>query len=477
MKKAVLILLAIIMVWSMFSCAKRTGLVSDNSTDTEQIKETKARQTEKETKTEETEKQVETDTAIETDESEAKDFEDIIKKDIKDTIDQREAEYNELVSTIDSFDSYTNDFEKVEAFYNKTVESHNELCKRMMNYTLEWAQDITSSRDSFYDKYDQMEDIYDVIYDDGGDDIYDGVYDGVLEDLYDDFYDGIIDDAYDTVDYSIWSKVRSQEYSLWSDARSETYEQWSDYRSDVYDFYSRIRSALYEEETDRVEKEIEKFKTKVDKLNGVLNNDQTSIDNLVIDVSNIETIIKNDIENTLSELENSYETIVSSIGSFESYVKEIDTVETFYNDIIEKQDLLCTRMKKYALELVIEITSSGDSFDDKYDQIEDVYDLIYDDGGDDIYDGVYDGILDDIYEDFYDGILDDAYDTADYSTWSKARSEEYSMWSEARSETYQQWSDFRSDVYSFYSNIRSALFDEDNERVEKEISKFQTKIN
>ena len=57
--------------------------------------------------------------------------------------------------------------------------------------------------------------------------------------------------------------------------------------------------------------------------------------------------------------------------------------------------------------------------DTKYDELEELYNRIYDDAGNEIYDGIYDGILEDMYDDFYDGLLDDAYDNEEYSEYSE----------------------------------------------------------
>lgn len=137
---------------------------------------------------------------------------------------------------------------------------------------------------------------------------------------------------------------------------------------------------------------------------------------------------------------------------------------------------LCNRMYSYSINYAELILESNHPNDDKYDDLDMIYDIVYDDACDDIYDEIYDGILDDMYDDFYDGVLDDAYDYVAYRTWSDARSEEYDWWSDTRSDVYKKWSNTRSDIYSFWSDVRSAAYRGDMEKFEKEIADFQEDI-
>lgn len=184
-----------------------------------------------------------------------------------------------------------------------------------------------------------------------------------------------------------------------------------------------------------------------------------------------------DIEDTISKLQEEYEELKIEVDTFDKYVNCDGKVEEFYLKILEEEQLLCIRLREYCVQCSDLILSSNTSFDEKYDEFEILYDVIYEDAGDEIYDEIYDGILDDMYDDFYDGIIDDAYDTVPYKDWSDARSDEYDLWSDTRSGAYDEWSDFRSDVYDFWSDMRSEMWDDDIERAREKMEDFLEDIN
>lgn len=191
---------------------------------------------------------------------------DVAVKDAEDTVAALSAEYEQLKSEVNTYAKYLANINKIEAFYTKVCETNYSLCVRMCEYSLNYAEMIVGSDVSNDDKYDDLNELYDSIYDDIGDEIYDGIYDGILSDMYDDYYDGILDDAYDIAPYKEWSNARSDEYDWWSDTRSDVYGDYSDFRSDVYSFYSDVRSAVWRDDIEKAEKKIEKFRKKVDKL-------------------------------------------------------------------------------------------------------------------------------------------------------------------------------------------------------------------
>ena len=137
---------------------------------------------------------------------------------------------------------------------------------RLCDYALNYAQIILSSDMDTDDMYDELDIIYDSIYDGAGDDIYDEIYDGILDDMYDAFYDGVLDEAYDTVEYKDWADARSNEYDLWSDARSDVYDTNSDMRSEVYGFASDVRSEVYSDDIVKAYKEINDFAEDIAKM-------------------------------------------------------------------------------------------------------------------------------------------------------------------------------------------------------------------
>lgn len=191
----------------------------------------------------------------------------------------------------------------------------------------------------------------------------------------------------------------------------------------------------------------------------------------------LDEVVAADIENTVASIKEEYEKLVMEIDTYDKYLENTDKMEAFYKLVCEENRLLCIRMREYSIAYAKAIIASDKSNDEKYDDLDKLYDCIYDDAGEDIFDEIYDDILDNIFDDFYDGLLDDAYDNgAPYAEWSDARSDEYHRWSDARSDVYSDWSDFRSDVYGFWSDMRSALWKDDIEKAEKEIEDFQADI-
>lgn len=191
---------------------------------------------------------------------------DLVSKDVENSISELKTEYEQLKGEINTYDKYSENTDKIETFYNNVSKTNNELCLKMYEYSLKYAELIISSDKSFEDKYDDLDEIYDNIYDDAYDDIYDGIYDGVLADIYDDFYNGILEEAYDTVPYDKWYNARSDEYDLLSDTRSDVYDALLECRSDIYEFCSDLRSDILKKDAEKAEKTIEDFREDIKKL-------------------------------------------------------------------------------------------------------------------------------------------------------------------------------------------------------------------
>lgn len=174
----------------------------------------------------------------------------LIENTVEDSLTALDDEAAALIEKVFDYDSYLENHDEIKAFYETVYTKSGQLCSQMLLFSADYAQAILDSSKSYNDAYDELEDVYDLIYDDMGDEIYNRIYDGVLEDLYDAFYDGALGDS-DAAPYSDWSKTLSDEYKAWSSARSDTYKQWSRFRSDVYKFWSRIRSEIYKGKEDR----------------------------------------------------------------------------------------------------------------------------------------------------------------------------------------------------------------------------------
>lgn len=191
---------------------------------------------------------------------------------------------------------------------------------------------------------------------------------------------------------------------------------------------------------------------------------------------NLDDIAVKDVKESVATLNAEYEGLKTKINTYANYLANADEMETFYAKIYDTNYSLCVGMYEYSLDYAESIIYSDMSNDEKYDALQELYDSIYDDAGGEIYDGIYDGILDDMYDDFYDGLLDDAYDNeeySEYSEWYEARSNEYEWWYDTRSKVYEDWYDMRSDIYELQLDLRSAVWGDDIEKAEKEISKFK----
>lgn len=189
-----------------------------------------------------------------------------VLKDVEDCATGLTAEMEALAEEIDTFKKYKDNADKVKAFYTKTCTESIRLRICLMEHAVIYAEFIINSDDDFDDKYDNLDELYDCVYDDAGDEFYDGIYDGVLDEMYDVFYDGLLDDAYDSVPYDEWLDARSDEYEWWLDARSDAYEIWVDTRSNIYEFWLDLRSATFAKDSDEINEIIEDFVENIEDL-------------------------------------------------------------------------------------------------------------------------------------------------------------------------------------------------------------------
>lgn len=187
----------------------------------------------------------------------------LIEKDVTDTISALKTEYEQLVTEIDTFEAYQENVNKVQAFYDKINEENRQLCIRMREYSLAYAELITAVGGTNDEKEDALDSMYDTIYDNASGDIYDALYDDLMGEMYDAFYSGVVSDGYDYVAYEKWSDMSSEAYEMWSDCGSNIYDEWSDFGSDVYDFWSDIYSAMWDDDAEEIKEEISKFEAEI----------------------------------------------------------------------------------------------------------------------------------------------------------------------------------------------------------------------
>ena len=253
MKKILTALLAIMVILSLSGCNKKT---SGNHSPTPET-------------TPNAQRPIDSDITVTPDVNDQQSLDDVeyaLSEDFENIISSLETEWEELKGVVDSYNSYIENIEKIEGFYDKVNKTNTQMCIMMYEYALKYADIIMSTNESADDMYDAFDKIYDSVYDDAGDDLYDEIYDGLFDEMYDSFYDGIIDDAYDTVPYKDWSKIHSNEYDMWSDSRSDVYDNWSDARSDIYDFWSDVRGDLWDNDMEDAKERIEDFRNDISKI-------------------------------------------------------------------------------------------------------------------------------------------------------------------------------------------------------------------
>ena len=220
----------------------------------------------------------------------------------------------------------------------------------------------------------------------------------------------------------------------------------------------------------------------INESNNQQNNVTTDTDSNNVDVTEtivagsleeLETIVLKAVEDSIDSLATKKDQLAAEIDSFEKYVENEDKIKGFYDEICTETLRLEICLMEYSVIYAEFIMNSGKDFDDKYDDLDELYDVVYEDAGDEIYDEIYDGILDEMYDLFYDGLLDEAYDSVPYEKWLDACSNEYEMWLDACSECYEIWLDTRSDIYEFWLEMRSATFGKDEEEANEVITDFK----
>lgn len=188
-----------------------------------------------------------------------------------------------------------------------------------------------------------------------------------------------------------------------------------------------------------------------------------------------ENVLK-DVEKSVSSLSNEMQSLVEETNSFDKYIENVDKAEAFYSKICTESTLLRIRLMEHSVTYAEFIMNSTDDFEEKYDNLDELYDAVYEDAGDAFYDGIYDGILEEMYDAFYDGLLSDVQDEAPYDKWFDACTDEYEWWLDSRSDVYETWLDTRSDIYEFWLDLRGAAYERDTEEIEEIISDFKEDI-
>ena len=193
-------------------------------------------------------------------------------------------------------------------------------------------------------------------------------------------------------------------------------------------------------------------------------------------IEELEELIDKDLEETFAGLQGEFETLMSEIDTYDKYIENIGKVESFYGRILSETQVMDIRLREYSICYTEIVMKSGGSYEDRYDAIGDMYDLIYDDACGEVYDAVYDDLLGEMYDLIYRGVVKDGYDDAPYEAWYDTSSEAYDMWADCKSDVYDEWSDAKSDIYDFWSDVYGHVYDDDREKINEEIADFREDI-
>lgn len=376
----------------------------------------------------------------------------------------------------DSYSTYNANKADVTVFFESAQTRSTELYAKFQACSIDYFKCVAKQGLEDYSAWDDaMGEFYDT-WDDAMGDYYDA-WNEAYGDIYD-ICDDLISAASDELEYGEYSDAWSAMYNEYSDAWSTMYKAYSDAWSKTYSDYSSVWSGFYSGKTDVdiILAATEKDDEQDDNEDG---NKETTDDADSLSsasYSDIKSKIETEVETTLSALTAEWETLSADIDSYGTYMAKAAEMKAFYEKVNSTSASLCLKMCSYSMEYAEAILASGRSTDDMYSDMSELYDVIYDEACGDIYDGIYDGLLDDMYDVLYDGALKDRPDGVEYKDWSEPRSNEYKQWSDTRSDAYEQWSDARSDIYDFWSDLRSELWGDDIDGAEEEVADFRKYI-
>lgn len=196
-----------------------------------------------------------------------------------------------LCNEVNNYEKYKNNRDKVKGFYDKSLKSSEKFTISLREYALKYTKVIVDSNKETDEIYENLEKIYDEIYDEIATDFYDDVYKGVLNDMYEFYYEDVLtSDSKDITDYNMYLEDRTQQYKWYSETRSSVYTMYLKTKSDIYGFYSKIRRDVYAEDGEALEKDIKEFESEINKMKNINNGSKenniitNSIDNTNINV-------------------------------------------------------------------------------------------------------------------------------------------------------------------------------------------------
>lgn len=193
-------------------------------------------------------------------------LEELVDKDVTDTIAALQTEYESLAEEVDTYDKYIANVDRIGSYYDQILNDTRAICIRLREYSICYVEIVMKSGGSYKDKYDTRSDLYDLIYDDACGEIYDAMYDDLLGDMYDFIYEGVIRDGYDYAPYDKWYDTSSEAYDIWYDCKSDVYDEWYDAKSDIYDFWYDVYGHFYDDDEQAIKEEITEFREDIEML-------------------------------------------------------------------------------------------------------------------------------------------------------------------------------------------------------------------
>ena len=145
-----------------------------------------------------------------------------------------------------TFEDYQKNKGLIDAWVELVLTESDALFARTKENSIVYFKLIAADPDHNYSEFcdEALEKYYDTVYNDAMDEYYEALYDDAMDDLYDEYYGGIVEDAYEDLEYEEWSKELSACYETWSNAHSAIYQKWSNEHSYVYGLWSAMNSAF-----------------------------------------------------------------------------------------------------------------------------------------------------------------------------------------------------------------------------------------
>lgn len=343
MKRLIYILLSAILLANVTGCS--TNAIKRKSSEDQTEVSEKGSEVSEEATTEVVSENNDTDASS----SSSAEYKDILKGMVDEKVTVISDAADKTISSVgDSYDSYMNNKDSLDGWYDLTLKESKDLYEKIKANNIEQYKEISSnlSADSSYDWDRQMDKTYKA-WDDAMGDYY-REWDDIYGDVYDSWDDAIGNN--DGIDYSESSSTWSDAYSLHSDAWSAQYDAHSDAWSELYNLQSDVWSALFSGDI-AIDSVIEKSET--DHASEKIDNNEVSANESTEETSSepasesaedagsesADQATDNDlVRDEIKEAIDSYESFVDEYCEF---MKNYDSSDisslTKYTDLISKE--------------------------------------------------------------------------------------------------------------------------------------------